>query len=66
MCELRELLSFSAPVAYALSMRPQALATADVNGDGKSDLISLFSVPTVAAQFLNGPPFLPLQKGHRP
>jgi hypothetical protein len=38
--EGRDLPSFGAPVAYALN-GPQALVTADVNGDGKPDLISL-------------------------
>jgi FG-GAP-like repeat/FG-GAP repeat len=38
--EHRELLSFSAPVAYPAN-GPHALVTADANGDGRSDLISL-------------------------
>jgi hypothetical protein len=38
--EGRDLPSFGAPVAYALN-GPQALVTADVNGDGKPDLIGL-------------------------
>jgi hypothetical protein len=39
--EGRDLPSFSAPVAYAATWHPPALVTADVNGDGKPDLISL-------------------------
>jgi hypothetical protein len=51
--ERRELLSFSAPVSYTLN-GPQALVTADVNGDGKSDLISLVNGGlTIAVQLAN-------------
>jgi hypothetical protein len=54
MLERRELLSFSAPVAYT-SVVPQALVTADVNGDGKLDLISLVDYgATIAVQLNNG------------
>jgi hypothetical protein len=52
--EGRALPSFGAPVAYALN-GPQALVTADVNGDGKSDLISL----------VDGGAFVAVQLGNR-
>jgi hypothetical protein len=39
--EGRDLPSFSAPVAYPLFATTQALATADMNGDSKPDLVSL-------------------------
>jgi hypothetical protein len=52
--EGRDLPSFSVPVPYALN-GPQALVTADVNGDGKPDLISLVNNGLdVAVQLNNG------------
>ena len=52
--EGRDLPSFGAPVAYALN-GPQALVTADVNGDSKPDLISLAnSGADIAVQLNNG------------
>jgi hypothetical protein len=52
--EGRDLPSFAAPVAYGLN-GPQALATADVNGDGKPDLISLVDGGgSIAVQLNNG------------
>jgi hypothetical protein len=52
--EGRDLPSFSAPVAYPLN-GSQALVTADVNGDGKPDLISLADGGgQVAVQLNNG------------
>jgi hypothetical protein len=41
MGERRERLSFAAPVAYT-SRQSSAQVTADMNGDGKPDLINLF------------------------
>jgi hypothetical protein len=53
MLEHRELLSFAAPVAYA-SNQPQGLVAADVNGDGRSDLVNLTSdYPTIAVRLTN-------------
>jgi hypothetical protein len=52
--EGRDLPSFSSPVPYALN-GPQALVTADVNGDGKPDLISLVNYGAdIAVQLNNG------------
>src|SRR5262249_5459707 len=52
--EGRDLPSFSSPVPYALS-GAQALVTADVNGDGKPDLISLVNYGAdIAVQLNNG------------
>src|SRR5947199_8801365 len=38
--EHRWLPSFSSPAAYTVGTAPQAVLTADVNGDGKLDLIT--------------------------
>src|SRR5690242_3981626 len=38
--ERREVLSFGSPVAYA-SYQPQTVVSADLNSDGKADLITL-------------------------
>jgi hypothetical protein len=52
--ESREVPSFTSPVAYTLN-GPQALVTADVNGDGKPDLISLVDGGgDIAVQLNNG------------
>jgi len=51
--ECRELLSFSAPISHA-SDQPRDLVAADVNGDGRSDLVNLVSTyPTIAVQLAN-------------
>jgi hypothetical protein len=53
--EARDLPSFASPVAYGVPNGPQALVTADVNGDGKPDLISLVdNGQDVAVQLNNG------------
>jgi hypothetical protein len=51
----RIVLSFAAPVAYAVS-QPAALVSADVNGDGKPDLLSLTGsgISAVSVQLNNG------------
>jgi hypothetical protein len=52
--EGRDLPSFSAPVAYP-SYGTQALVTADLNGDGKPDLVNLYdSGLTLAVRLNNG------------
>src|SRR5688572_10242463 len=38
--EARRLLSFAAPVSYAVGTNPQGVATADFNGDGRSDVVT--------------------------
>jgi hypothetical protein len=39
--ENRRLLSFAAPVSYPLGAQPYALATGDLNGDGRSDVVTV-------------------------
>jgi hypothetical protein len=53
MLERRDLPSFSAPVAYALWQPATTLVAADVNGDGKPDLISLLNNGISAVAQLN-------------
>lgn len=50
--EARDLPSFSAPVAYPV-YGTQALATADVNGDGNPDLVTLFNNGESVGVWLN-------------
>src|SRR3954465_6031040 len=38
--ESRRLLSFAAPLSYAAGTNPVAVATGDVNGDGRSDVVT--------------------------
>jgi hypothetical protein len=51
--EGRDLPSFGTPVAYS-AYATQALATADMNADGKPDLISLYEGNAVAVRLNNG------------
>jgi hypothetical protein len=50
--EGRDLPSFSAPVAY-WAYNTQALVAADMNGDGKADLVNLFNNGTIVGVQLN-------------
>jgi len=37
------MLSFAAPVTYPAGISPLAVATADFNGDGRSDVVAAYS-----------------------
>ena len=52
--EGRTMFSFSAPVSYAANAGPVAMVSADVNGDGRADLISTNSGGSVTVLLGNG------------
>ena len=52
--ESRRLLSLAAPVSYTVGANPQAVATGDFNGDGRSDVVTAnASVNTVSVLLSN-------------
>ena len=52
--EGRTMFSFSAPVSYTATTGPVAMVSADLNGDGRADLISTNSGGSVTALLGNG------------
>src|SRR5262249_28737585 len=52
--EDRCLPSFLAPVSYAVGAAPQAVVTADLNGDGKLDLITANGYQSISVLLGNG------------